>query len=66
MPVAEVMRLAVGAIVEFGKSADDDLELMVNNKLIGMGSAVKVGENFGIKISKIGPIKDTIKKLGGA
>jgi len=60
------MRLAVGAIVEFGKSADDDLELMVNNKLIGMGSAVKVGENFGIKISKIGPIKDTIKKLGGA
>lgn len=65
MPVAEVMRLAVGAIVEFGKSADDELELLVNNKLIGMGNAVKVGENFGIKITKIGPIKDTIKKLGG-
>lgn len=65
MPVAEVMRLAVGAIVEFGKSADDELELMVNNKLIGMGNAVKVGENFGIKITQIGPIKDTIKKLGG-
>ncbi len=66
MPVAEVMRLAVGAIVEFGKSADDDLELLVNNKLVGMGNAVKVGENFGIKITKIGPIKETIKKLGGA
>jgi hypothetical protein len=37
----------------------------VNNKSIGKGQAVKVGENFGIKITSIGSVKDTIRKLGG-
>jgi flagellar motor switch protein FliN/FliY len=66
MTVAEVMRFAVGAIIEFSKSADEDLELLANNKAIGKGHAVKVGENFGIKISAISPVKETIRKLGGA
>jgi flagellar motor switch protein FliN/FliY len=66
MTVSEVMRFAVGAIIEFNKSADEDLELLVNNKTIGKGHAVKVGENFGIRISNIGSVKETIRKLGGA
>jgi len=66
MNVGEVMRLAVGAIIEFDKSADDELELLINNKSVGRGHAVKVGENFGIRLAAIGPIKETIRKLGGA
>ena len=66
MTVGEVMRLAVGAIVEFNKSAEEELELLINNKPIGKGQAVKVGENFGIKITSIGSVKETIRKLGGA
>lgn len=66
MTVGEVMRLAVGAIVEFNKSADEELDLLVNNKPIGSGHAVKVGENFGIKLTNVGAIKETIRKLGGA
>jgi flagellar motor switch protein FliN/FliY len=65
MTVGEVMRLGVGAIVEFGKSAEEELDLLANNKAIGKGHAVKVGENFGIKISSISPVKETIRKLGG-
>ena len=65
MTVSEVMRLAVGAIIEFNKSAEDEMDLLANNKAIGRGHAVKVGENFGIKISQMGSIKDTIRKLGG-
>jgi len=65
LTVGEVMRLAVGAIIEFNKSAEEDLELLANNKPIGLGHAVKVGENFGIKISHIGTLKETIRKLGG-
>ena len=64
MNVAEVMRLGVGAIIEFAKSADDEMDLLVNNKPVGRGNTVKVGENFGIKITSIGPVKDLIKKLG--
>ena len=65
MTVGEVMRLDVGAIIEFAKSAEEELELLVNNIGVGKGQAVKVGENFGIKLTKIGSLRDTIKKLGG-
>jgi flagellar motor switch protein FliN/FliY len=66
MTVGEVMRLGVGAIVEFQKSAEEELDLLVNNKVIGKGHAVKVGENFGIKLAGVGDIRETIKKLGAA
>jgi flagellar motor switch protein FliN/FliY len=65
LTIGEVMRFSVGAIIEFHKSADEELDLLVNNKTVGKGHAVKVGENFGIKISTISPVKETIRKLGG-
>jgi len=37
---------------------------MVNNSTIGLGQAVKIGENFGLKITQIGPVEETIKSLG--
>lgn len=64
MNVGEVMRFSVGAIIEFSKSADEELELLANNRPIGKGHAVKVGENFGIKLTGISPVKETIRKLG--
>jgi flagellar motor switch protein FliN/FliY len=60
----EVLRLGAGAIIEFSKSSDEPLELLINNKLIGFGDAVKVGENFGLKISQIGDVKQVIRSLG--
>jgi flagellar motor switch protein FliN len=64
MTVGEVMRFAVGAIIEFSKSAEEELELLANNQPVGKGHAVKVGENFGIKLTRIGSVKETIRKLG--
>ncbi len=62
--LAEVLRLGVGAIVEFSKSSEEPLELMINNKTIGVGETVKVGENFGIRITQVGDIKRIIASLG--
>jgi flagellar motor switch protein FliN/FliY len=59
------MRLGTGAIIEFFKRSDEPLELMINNKVIGVGEAVKVGENFGLRISKIGDVKEIIRSLAG-
>src|SRR4051794_22925493 len=64
MPVKEVMNLAPGAILELPKLADEELEILVNNKPIGMGTAVKVGENFGIRITYVGDLRDRIAALG--
>ena len=66
MSVGEVMRLGAGAIIEFHKSAEEELDLRINNKTIGRGHAVKVGENFGIRITAIGSMRETIRKLGAA
>ena len=62
--LSEVMRLGTGAIIEFFKSSDEPLELLINNKVIGVGETVKVGENFGLRITQIGDLKQVIKSLG--
>jgi flagellar motor switch protein FliN/FliY len=64
LSLAEVLRLGAGAIIEFSKNSEEPLELMINNKSIGFGDAVKVGENFGLKISQIGDVKQVIRSLG--
>src|SRR5687768_5902785 len=64
LTLAEVMRLGPGAIIEFMKASDEPLELLINNKPIGVGDAVKVGENFGLKINQIGDVRDVIRSLG--
>ena len=61
-----VLALAPGAILEMEKSAEKDLDLMVNNKRIGTGQAVKVGENFGIRITLIGSPQDRIEAMSGS
>jgi flagellar motor switch protein FliN/FliY len=61
--VNEVMRLGNGAIIEFFKSSDEPLELLINNKVIGLGEAVKVGENFGLRLTQIGDIKQVVEAL---
>lgn len=64
--LSEVLRLGMGAIIEFSKSSDEPLELLVNNKPIGVGEAVKIGENFGLRITQIGDVQHIIRSLGGA
>lgn len=63
--LSEVMRLGVGAIIEFVKSSSEPLELMINNKVIGHGETVKVGENFGLRITRIGDPKSIMQAVSG-
>jgi len=54
IPVDEVLALGPGSIIELVKPSDEELEVQVNNKPVGTGTAVKVGENFGLRINYIG------------
>ncbi|MCH8853755.1 MAG: FliM/FliN family flagellar motor switch protein [Planctomycetes bacterium] len=65
MEMADVLALNVGSVIEFDKKFDAELELVVSDRQIGLGHAVKVGENFGLRITRIGTIYDTIRALGG-
>lgn len=66
MSLGEVVSMVPGMIIELPKNAEEELDLMVNNKPIGSGIAVKVGENFGIRISFIGDLATRIRALGPA
>jgi flagellar motor switch protein FliN/FliY len=54
MAVKDVIGLAPGSIIELQRSAESELDLLANDRLIGNGNAVKVGENFGIRITFVG------------
>jgi flagellar motor switch protein FliN len=64
MPIGTIRNLSNGAILEFEKSVDDDLELLINNRVVGYGAAVKVDENFGLHIHSIGNAEQRIRSLG--
>jgi flagellar motor switch/type III secretory pathway protein FliN len=57
--------MTVGTIVEFEVPFDSELALQVANRTIGRGQAVKVGENFGLRITSIEPVPKRIDALGG-
>lgn len=63
--LSEVLDLAPGSIVELPQRAEDELSLLVNNREIGLGHAVKIGENFGVRISFVGDVAARLEALSG-
>lgn len=62
-PMEDILSLGPGAILELEKSVEEELDLLINNKPLGQGVAVKVGENFGIRITSVGPPVERIEAL---
>lgn len=59
----DVLALVPGSIIELPQRAEDELTLVVNNKALGLGHAVKVGENFGLKISFMGDVHERMEAM---
>lgn len=64
MKVDSLLTISVGTIVEFEVSFDADLTLHVANRPIATGHAVKVGENFGMRLTTVESLEDRIDALG--
>lgn len=64
MPVESILQLTVGSVLEFDRSAESELELVVTDQTIGAGEAVKIGENFGLRITHIGTPDERIRAMG--
>lgn len=54
MPLGQVAGFGPGGLITFNKSCEDLLDLYVNNHHYARGETVKIGEHFGLKISKVG------------
>lgn len=60
----DILSWVQGSIVELGRDAEDELDIRINNKTIGSGTAVKVGENFGVQINFCGDPHKRIEAMG--
>jgi flagellar motor switch protein FliN/FliY len=65
MSIGQVRKLSLGMIIEFHKPVGDPLDLLINNRPVGKGDAVKVGERFGLRVSEIGDAATRIRSMGG-
>ncbi|XAL99848.1 FliM/FliN family flagellar motor switch protein [Phycisphaeraceae bacterium D3-23] len=63
--VDEVLALGPGTILEMGKHADEELDVLINNKPVGTGSPVKVGEKFGIRVNTVGTPRERAEAIAG-
>jgi len=63
MPIADILSLGPGSILEVGHLVDEPIELLVNDKLIARGDVVVVDEKFGLRITEIVSQADRIKSL---
>lgn len=64
MAIGVIRKLASGSIIEFEQTVEDDLDFLINNHPIGRGVCVKVGEHFGIRLTRIEPKSTRIRSLG--
>jgi flagellar motor switch protein FliN/FliY len=52
--VAELFGLKEGSVVPLDKASDEPVEVFLDDKLVGRGELVVVGDHFGIRFTEIG------------
>lgn len=57
LELGEFLAITPGTLITFDKSCEAPLDLYVNNYRYCTGEAVKIGENFGIKVDEVGIVE---------
>jgi flagellar motor switch protein FliN/FliY len=53
LPLADVLRLGTGSVIELEKMVGEPLAVYANGRLIAEGEAVVVDEQFGVRITRL-------------
>lgn len=64
MQLKDVLKLGVGSVIELGKSVNDSVTVIVNDKPIATGEVVMVDGNYGVRIIQVESTADRIRSLG--
>jgi flagellar motor switch protein FliN/FliY len=51
--ISEALDLGPGSVLEFAKSADEPLDIRVNNQLVARGEAVVLGDRYGVRVTEV-------------
>ena len=53
MPLRDLLKLTAGSVIEFNRSPEDAIEVLVNGRVVARGAAIVVEGNYGVRISEI-------------
>lgn len=65
MLISDLLTLGQGSVIELHRLVGDELDLLVNGKLVAKGEVVVINEKFGCKIAHIIPPEERIRHMGG-
>ena len=65
MSISNLLSLGQGSVLDLHRLVGEDLDILVNGKLIAQGEVVISNEKFCAKITNVIPPKERVKKMGG-
>lgn len=63
LPIAEILQLGPGAVIELDKLAGEPVDVLVNGKLVAKAEVVVIDENFGVRVTEIISPEDRIRQF---
>jgi len=63
LTLEDVLSISKGTVIVFKKNHSEPLDIMINNRRIGSGKTIKIGERFGIHVREIGTPEEMLAKL---
>lgn len=63
MIINDLLQLGPGSVIELSKLAGEELEILVNGKLVARGEVVVVNEKFGVRVTGIVSPMERAKNL---
>ena len=64
MTLGDILKLGNGALIELDKSADEPVELLVNQSLLAKGEVVVADGHYAIRITQVDSPANRIRSLG--
>jgi flagellar motor switch protein FliN/FliY len=64
LPLKDVLALRVGQVLEFSRRVDEPLPLRAGDRPLADGSAVKLGDRFGLEVTAAPAARDAVAALG--
>ena len=65
MTLQALTRLGPGSVIDLGRSPDEPVEVLINDRMVARGEVVAVGGNYGVRITEVLSTMDRIRSLAG-
>lgn len=63
MTLQALTRLGLGSIIDLGRSPDDPVDVLINDRIVARGEVVVVAGNYGVRITEVISAAERIRSL---